>query len=131
MAPASLVLVCNDALVKAPHHANIQISTTRWTPKGNLVVIRGPATSIAQLKDTTHILTTAIQSMLPKPTTSLTSQANVKWSKLLINGVPTGVDKETPAYSSAECQRTLALNNPSYGYLTITQLPSCVTNLLL
>jgi len=126
MAPASLVSVCNDALVTAPRHANVQISAARWTPKGNLVVIGGPATSIAQLKDATHVLTTAIQSTLKEPTTSLASRANVKWSKLLINGVPTGVDKETPAHSPAECQRALALDNPSYGHLTITQLPSWV-----
>jgi len=124
MAPALLVSVCNDALVTAPHHANVQISAARWTPKGNLVIIRGPATS--QLKDATHVLTTTIQSMLPEPTTSLASQANVKWSKLLINGVPTGIDKETLAHSPAECQHVLALDNPSYGCLTITQLPSWV-----
>ena len=126
MAPAPLVSVCNDALVKAPHHANVQISATRWTLKGNLVVIGGPATSITQLKDATHVLTTAIQSTLKEPTTSLTSRANVKWSKLLINRVPTGVDEETPAYSPTECQRALALDNPSYGHLTITQLLSWV-----
>jgi len=119
MAPALLVSVCNDALVKSPCHANVQISATRWTPKGNLVIIRGPATSIAQLKDATHVLTTAIQSMLPEPMTSLTSWANVKWSKLLINGVPTGVDKETPAHSSVECQHALALDNPSYGHVKV------------
>jgi len=126
MAPASLVSVCNNALVTAPRHANVWISAARWTLKGNLVVIRGPATSIAQLKDATHVLTTAIQSTLKEPTTSLASWANVKWSKLLINGVPTGVDKETPAHSPVECQRALALDNPSYGRLTITQLPSWV-----
>jgi len=126
MAPASLVTVCNDALVTAPRHANVRISTARWTPKGNLVVIRGPATSIAQLKDATHILTTTIQSTLKEPTTSLASRANVKWSKLLINGVPTGVEEETPAHSPVECQCALALDNPSYRHLTITQLPSWV-----
>jgi len=126
MAPASLVTICNDALVKASCHANVWISTARWTPKGNLVVIGGPATSIAQLKDATHVLTTAIQSMLPEPMTSLASQANVKWSKLLINGVPTGIDEETLAHSSTECQCALTLDNPLYGHLTITQLPSCV-----
>jgi len=126
LAPASLVTVCNDALVKTPRHANVWISAARWTPKGNLVVIRGPAMSIAQLKDATHVLTTAIQFTLPEPMTSLASQANVKWSKLLINMVPTGVDEKTPAHSSTACQHTLALDNPSYGHLTITQLPSWV-----
>ena len=95
-------------------------------PKGNLVIIRGPATSIAQLKDATQVLTTAIQSTLPEPTTSLTSYANVKWSKLLINRVPTGISNNTPAHSSVECQHMLALDNLSYRCLTITQLPSWV-----
>ena len=47
MAPAPLVAICNDALVKAPRQANVRISATRWTLKGNLVIIGGPATSIA------------------------------------------------------------------------------------
>ena len=99
---------------------------SRGDAKGNLVIIGGPTMSIAQLKDATHVLTTAIQSTLKELMTSLTSWANVKWSKLLINRVPTGIDKETPAHSSAECQRTLALDNLSYRHLTITQLPSWV-----
>ena len=37
-------------------------------PKGNLVVIGGPTMSIAQLKDATHVLSTAIQSTLKEPT---------------------------------------------------------------
>ena len=82
--------------------------------------------SIAQLKDATHVLITAIQSTLPELMTSLAFRANIKWSKLLINGVPTGIDKDTPAYSSAECQCVLALDNPSYRRLTITQLLSWV-----
>jgi len=64
--------------------------------------------------------------MLKEPTTSLASRANVKWSKLLINRVPTSVDEDTPAHSSAECQCALALDNPSYGRLTIAQLLSWV-----
>ena len=91
MAPASLVTVCNEALGNAPCHANVRLSAARWTPKGNLVVVGGPATSLAQLKDATSLITNTIQSTLPEPTTSLASRANVKWSKLLINGVPTGI----------------------------------------
>jgi len=82
--------------------------------------------SITQLKDATQVLTIAIQSMLPELMTSLASWANVKWSKLLINGVLTSVSNDIPAHSSAECQHVLTLDNPSYGHLTITQLSSWV-----
>ena len=126
MAPAHLVMLCNEALSKAPRHANVRLSAARWTPKGNLVIVGGPATSLAQLKDATHLITNTIQSTLPEPTTSLASRANVKWSKLLINGVPTGVSEGSQAYSPAECQRALTLDNPTFGRLTITQLPSWV-----
>ena len=126
IAPVSLVTVCNEALSNAPHHANVWLSATRWTPKGNLVVVGGPATSLAQLKDTTSLITNTIQSTLPEPKTSLASRANVKWSKLLINGVLTGVSDGSQAYTPAECQRVLALDNPNFGHLTITQLPSWV-----
>ena len=126
MAPVSLVTVCNEALGNAPRHANVQLSAARWMPKGNLVVVGGPATSLAQLKDATSLVTNTIQSTLPEPTTSLASRANVKWSKLLINGVLTGVSDRSQAYTPAECQRALALDNPNFGHLTITQLPSWV-----
>ena len=91
MVPAHLVTLCNEALSKAPRHANVRLSTARWTLKGNLVVVGGPATSLTQLKDATHLITNTIQSTLPEPKTSLASRANIKWSKLLINGVLTGV----------------------------------------
>ena len=126
MAPASLVILCNEALSKAPCHTNVRLSAARWMPKGNLVMVGGPATSLAQLKDTTHLITNTIQSTLPEPTTSLVSRANIKWSKLLINGVLTGVSDGSQAYSPTEFQCMLALDNPTFGRLTITQLPSWV-----
>ncbi|KAI0245861.1 hypothetical protein BJV78DRAFT_1287043 [Lactifluus subvellereus] len=83
----------NEHLTSSEHQ-QVRISATRWTDKGNLVLTGG-------ISNTSHQLLTAslhIQSLLSEfykgfipPHTSLPIQANVKWSKILINRVPTGV----------------------------------------
>jgi len=40
LAPA-MVHVCNDALAADPTFTSVQVSATRWTPKGNLVIFAG------------------------------------------------------------------------------------------
>ena len=74
-----------------------------------------------------HISST-ITSILKLPSDTIKSQPrpNVKWSKLLINGVPTGVLKNSPAFSPERCHQALAASNPSYASLNITLKPSWV-----
>ena len=72
-----------------------------------------------------HIITSAIEAALPEPS-PLASRPNVKWSKLLINSVPTGVTDISPAHSREDCHQALLRDNPSYRCLRITQLPSWV-----
>ena len=50
----------------------------------------------------------------------------MKWSKVLINGVPTGVTGDRGAKTPDECHAALALENPTYASLQITQKPSWV-----
>jgi len=53
-------------------------------------------------------------------------RTNTKWSKLLINGVPTGkLDSRAP-YTPKECHTALAAHNPTYANLSITHKPSWV-----
>ncbi|KAI0244954.1 hypothetical protein BJV78DRAFT_1290029 [Lactifluus subvellereus] len=63
---------------------------------------------------------------LHPPHTSLPIRANVKWSKILINGVPTGVTEGRGAKTPEECHAALLLENPSYTTLQVTQKPSWV-----
>ena len=72
-----LVGVCNDALTSVPTFASVQVSACRWTPKGNLVVFAGPDTSRDQLSSTSHLLTTAVATLLPNVSACVSSCLNV------------------------------------------------------
>ena len=120
-----LVAACNEALGSEARYANVRVSAAKWSPAGNLVVFSGPETTSAQLTAAHHIIVSAIEGALPGPI-SLSSRPNVKWSKLLINAVPTGVTGDTPAHSREACHQALLRDNPSYRRLRVTQLPSWV-----
>ena len=92
-----LVATCNEALGSEARYTNIQVSTVKWSPAGNLV-FSGPETTLAQLTATHHIIVSAIKGALLSHI-SLSSHPNIKWSKLLINVVPTGVTGDSPAHS--------------------------------
>ena len=95
-----LVGVCNDALASVPTFASVRVSAYRWTPKGNL---------------------------LPDASARISSRLNVRWGKVLVNGVPTGVIDNSPAaHSPSACLQDLLENNPSLHPLKVTQLPSWV-----
>ena len=85
-----LVAVCNEALESEAYHANIRLSAAKWAPLGNLIVFAGPDTTLTQLQSANYIIIAAIKSAL-LGAGSLSSCPNVKWSKLLIGSVPTGV----------------------------------------
>ena len=108
-----LVATCNEALGSEARYANVWVSAAKWSPVGNLVVFSGPETTSAQLTATHHIIISAIEGALPGPI-SLSSCPNVKWSKLLINAVPTGVISDTLAHSREACHQALLCDNPSY-----------------
>lgn len=50
----------------------------------------------------------------------------MKWSRVLLNRVPTGTCPSRPAFTPDECHQALAAENPSYASLPITQKPSWV-----
>ena len=122
-----LVGVCNDALASVPTFASVRVSACRWTPKGNLIVFAGPDTSRDQLSAASHLLTSAVATSLPDASVRISSRLNVRWGKVLINGVPTGVLDDSPAaHSPSVCLQDLLENNPSLRPLKVTQLPSWV-----
>jgi len=104
------------------------MSTAKWAPLGNLVVFAGSNTTLTQLQASHHIITSAIEATLPEHI-SLASYPNVKWSKLLINSVPTSATDILLAHSYEECHQALLHDNPFYCCLQITQLPSWVKKL--
>ncbi|KAI0298912.1 hypothetical protein BC826DRAFT_997319 [Russula brevipes] len=114
--PAHLTEIFNEALKSSPQH-QVRIAATRWTANGNLVLTGGHMTTAQQLRNCTDILALALAE----------DQPNVKWSKILINGTPTGVlPDRANAYSADECHEALSSENPTYASLLVTQKPSWV-----
>jgi hypothetical protein len=104
------------------------LSAAKWTGKGTLVFTASPHTTSHQLQALTPDIESLVIEYLsvftPNPT--ITSRPNVKWAKLLINGVPTGVKQDRGAYTPNECHNALNSHNPIYANLRITQKPSWV-----
>jgi len=117
----------NEALLTSLHH-QISIFAVRWTAKGNLVVIGGHNVMLHQLQ----LVVSTIMQMFAKAYSAAVNPtppptwANVRWSKMLINGLPTGVSNAQATFTPKECHQSLAANNPSYSILPITQKPSWV-----
>ena len=127
-----LVSVCNDTLATVLTFASVRVSTCRWTPKGNLVVFTGPDMSRDQLSAASHLLTTAVATLLPDASAHISSCLNVHWGKVLINGAPTGILEGSPAaHSPSLCLQELLEHNSSLCPLKVTQLPSWVRPLYL
>ena len=106
----------------------VQLAAVRWTAKGNLIITAGPSsTPVSLLSAAPHInaiLTTTLQ--LPSHSPFTQPRANIKWSKITINGVPTGASPSRTPYTPEEYHAALAAINPTYATLQITQKPSWV-----
>jgi hypothetical protein len=127
--------ICTDInnALRASDNDQIRISAARWTAKENLILTGGPNTTAQQLQQATllirqHIATAYQPIDNPTPPSLPSVRPNVKWSKLLINSVPTGVTTSRTARSPEECHAALTSDNPSYASLNITQKPSWVKN---
>ena len=106
----------------------VHLAAIRWTQKGNLVITGAhpstPQTLHAAVPHIMTLLNTAFGLSAKSQITQI--RANVKWSKVLINGVPTGGPDSAKVYSPDTCHASLLANNPSYAALTIMQKPSWV-----
>ena len=97
--------------------------------KGNLVLTGGLANTMQQLLATSSTIKTCLLGFFGNsfpPTFSPQIWANVKWFKVLINSVPTGVTGDWGAKTLDKCHAALALENPAYASLQIMQKPSWV-----
>ena len=124
--PQEVVTHLNAELVDSPHP--VTLSAARWTAKNNLVVTAGPDTSAYQLTQASHLISDVLSTFLSHDSSPLpvTSRENVKWSRLLINGIPTGASSSRGPYSPSECQQALLADNPAFRTLRFTQPPSWV-----
>ncbi|KAF8498979.1 hypothetical protein F5888DRAFT_1802400 [Russula emetica] len=123
--PVEICTILNNALSATPHNQT-HVSAARWTAKGNLVVTGGHLTAVQQLQLASPLITKAFTNTFSTTVTPFTpphTRANVKWSKILINGLPTGVTDGRGAYTPDECHTALASENPSYSPLIIAQKP--------
>lgn len=103
------------------------MSAIRWIAKGNLIVIGGHMTTAHQLQLTSPIIAKALTdaySSTVNPIIAPHTRANIKWFKILINSLPTGVTNSRDAYTPDKCHAALAAKNPSYSPLIIAQKPS-------
>ncbi|KAH9013288.1 hypothetical protein EDB83DRAFT_2529623 [Lactarius deliciosus] len=105
------------------------LSAVRWTKNNNLVLVAGPDTPPVYLQKASSVLTRAVATFIatsPSQPIPITSKENVRWSRLLINNIPTGVSPSRGAYSPVECHDALGRDNPAYRALRLTRLPSWV-----
>ena len=112
-------------------HPHIHISSAKWTAKGNIVLTGGHSNTYDQLAWAYNLISNSIISNFPTIrehplTETLDITANVNWTKILVNGVPTGVDSNRGPWTPDECHEALIADNPQYAALTVTQRPSWV-----
>ena len=124
--PLEVTEFLNTVLHGSPHQ--VTLSATRWTAKNNLVLTAGPDMTAHHLNMASHFITTSLSLFLsPSPTpVSISSCENVRWSRISINCIPTGASHTCVPYSPSECNDALAVDNPVYRSLHLTQLPSWV-----
>ena len=111
-------------------YEDVKLSASRYTKKGNLVLMAHQHVMQSQLNAATptiHTLVLQVYKAAEIDTTNIQlppARANVKWSKILINSVPVGT-REQP-HTPEECHRSLVAHNPAYASLKVTQKPSWV-----
>jgi hypothetical protein len=106
----------------------VSLATIRWTVRANLVVTGRPTSTPATLQIAAVHISATLKDILKTPSNAhlLVARPNIKWSKISINGVPTGMSNKCMAYTPTECHNTLTTINPSYAQLTVMQRPSWV-----
>ncbi|KAI9433504.1 hypothetical protein H4582DRAFT_2186424 [Lactarius indigo] len=113
-----------NSLFQEDTPAHMRFSSARWSGTGNLVLTGGPGTTAQQLLKLDTQIQSTIADFLSSPLPLLT--VNSKWSKILINNVPTGVTTNSGPASPHDCHLSLLTHNPIYATLLVTQKPSWV-----
>ncbi|KAH9005671.1 hypothetical protein EDB83DRAFT_2324044, partial [Lactarius deliciosus] len=110
-------------------HPGSSLSAARWTKNNNLVIVAGPDTTAHHLQQASAALSNALSHFIsanPSTPIPITAKENVRWSRLLVNNIPTGASSSRGAYSPSECHDALARENPAYRALRLTRMPSWV-----
>ncbi|KAF8265404.1 hypothetical protein EI94DRAFT_1702534 [Lactarius quietus] len=126
VALTSYHLFRHQPALEASGNDQVHISATRWTARDNVILTGGPNTSAQHLQQAAPIISQHFGNTYPLYPPTI--RPNVKWSKLLINNVPTGVTSEDKAKTPDECHAALVSDNPTYASLNITQKLSWVCN---
>ena len=124
-------VICNtiNESLKRSSHPNICFSSAKWTAKGNIILTGGHTNTLQQIVAAKNSISKTIASNFPTIHTTANAPnitANVKWSKILVNNVPTGASNNQGPRNPDECHKALSINNPEYAALNITQRPSWV-----
>ena len=130
LTPTEICKALNRELAVGQYN-HIRIAATKWTACGNLVVTAGHTNSEHQLNTSLTFIALHLKNILgitTPPNTTIPIRTNVKWSRLLLNRVPTGLTDDHGAYTPDTCHKALVAENPSYASLHITQRPSWVKN---
>ena len=127
LTPEIICNAINEGVKTHPAISQVRVSAARWTARGNLVITAGPTTPEKLLNSALVQIAYYAKKILTIPIhANTTARANVRWSRLLLNRVPTGTTDESEAHDPNTCHESLLAENPSYATLTITQRPSWV-----
>src|SRR5712671_4389735 len=94
----------NNDLATSSHSA-VRLIAAKWTAKGNLILTSNASTSLNVLLPAANHIAAIICARFAKTTPK--TRANVKWSKILINSVPTGKSQSQEPYNPDECHQAL------------------------
>ena len=112
-----LSVICsaiNEGLKTYPDVCQARVSAARWTACGNLVITAGPNTSEKLLNFAIlYIALITKKALKLQINASTPTRANVRWSRILINRVPTGATAETEAHNPVSCHQSLMADNLS------------------
>lgn len=96
-------------------HAAVYIASVKWTIKGNVILTAGQ--NIFQLQLTKAAPNIQIHALailsetLDDIVSSKSIRSNIKWSKVTLNGIPTGKTEEiSEVYTPEQCHQALAMD---------------------
>ena len=105
-------------------YEEVKISVVKYNKMGNLILTAHHGTTPEQLQNAASTINTIFEQIYKDTFHSelynISTQANMKWSKILINSVSTGVTAIWGPWTSDECHCVLIAHNPSYASLNIT-----------
>ncbi|KAH9954480.1 hypothetical protein BC827DRAFT_1272622 [Russula dissimulans] len=124
----ALISATLNAQLPSLYSQKVHIAAVHWTAKGNLIVTAGPSTPSKILYEASPHIAQALHKGLRQAPSAPTPpvRPNVRWSKVLIHGVPTNASGSQGPSSPNECHEALLATNPSYSSLLITRKPSWV-----